>query len=250
MRNGRIVSLSAENAAQPLYAQVEATLQEMIEDVEFGPGDQIPSERELSEMLGVSRMTVRRAIENLIDLGMLERRSTNGTYVKTPQVVRPVGGQRALSISQMLGGNESGARLLHFNTIRAPRKVAAWLQLRVGEYVVVMKRLRLVNGLPFCIETTYLPAKLVPGLSADDLSNNVSLYGLLKQRYGITPLESDGELKMSRCLAEEAALLGLSEGDPVLFMKSVVQDTEGRLFEYLKSVNHPDRVVFQIHGKH
>lgn len=248
MHQDRAVSLSAgKDTSQPLYAQIEATLREMIEDVEFGPGDQIPSERELSEMLGVSRMTVRRAIENLIQLGVLERRSTNGTYVKTPQVVRPMGPQRTLSISQMLEGKESGASLLHFEVIRAPRKVAVRLQLRVGEQVIVLKRLRSVDGLPFCVETTYIPAGLVPGLTADDFGNNVSFYQLLKQRYGITPIEGDSEIKMAYCLAEEAEHLGLDEGAPVLFMKSTVCDIEGRPVEYLKSVNHPDRVVFQMH---
>jgi GntR family transcriptional regulator len=251
MRQGRVVSLQSEkDTSQPLYLQVEATLREMIEDVEFGPGDQIPSERELSEMLGVSRMTVRRAIENLIRTGVLERRSTNGTYVRLPQVVRPMGPQPTLSISQMLEGKESTAKLLHFETVRAPRKVAARLQLRVGEQVIMLKRLRSVNGLPFCVETTYIPAALVPGLTAEDLSNNISFYQLLKLRFGVTPIEGDAEIKMAYCLAEEAQLLGLDEGAPVLFMKSTVCDIQGKPVEYLKSVNHPDRVVFRMQSNH
>src|SRR5512136_2286617 len=85
-----------ENPSVPLYLQVEATLKEMIEDTVFSLGDQIPSERELSEQLGVSRMTVRRAIQNLIDHGLLERRSTNGTYVRQPQVLRGMGKEKTM----------------------------------------------------------------------------------------------------------------------------------------------------------
>ncbi len=239
--------LSSHHA--PLYLQVQETLQEMIEDVEYGPGDQIPSERELSEMLGVSRMTVRRAIENLIDLGLLERRSTSGTYVREPHVVRHVGTEHPLSLTQLLAqsGAEAGGRLLEYDVVRAPRKVATYLGLRVGEPVVLIRRLRLVNDVPFCIETSYIPRAYVSDLSREDLEQNVSFYNLLRDRYGINLITSDGTVKISRCLQEEADLLELHTGDPVLFMRSVVYDTNGRSVEYLKSVNHPDRVAFRTY---
>ena len=83
----------------PLYLQVEATLKEMIEGGDFSPGEQIPSERELSDQLGVSRMTVRRAVENLTHRGLLERRSTSGTYVRPPQVFRRMGKDVAVGLT-------------------------------------------------------------------------------------------------------------------------------------------------------
>lgn len=233
----------------PLYLQVQETLQEMIEDVEYGPGEQIPSERELSEMLGVSRMTVRRAVENLIAMGLLERHSTSGTYVRQPQVVRHVGSEYPVGLTQMLHsqGGQVGARLLAFETIRAPRKVAKYLDLRLGESVIMLRRLRTVNGLPFCIETSYVPVHLVPGLEQKDVEGDISLYGLLKERYGISMIKSAGTVKISRCLHDEAELLGLSVGEPVLFMQAVVCDTFDRNVEYVRSVNHPDRVVFRTY---
>lgn len=231
----------------PLYLQVQETLKEMIENVEYGPGEQIPSERELSDMLGVSRMTVRRAVENLIQAGLLERRSTSGTYVRQPQVVRHVGSQYPVGLTQMLQHQEArvGARLLAFDTIRAPHKVATYLGLRLGEPVVVLRRLRTANELPFCIETSYVPAEFVPGLVQSDVEGDVSFYGLLKERYGISMVRSEGTVKISRCLPEETDLLGLNVGDPVLFMQSVVCDTLNRNIEYVRSVNHPERVIFR-----
>jgi GntR family transcriptional regulator len=233
----------------PLYLQVQQTLKEMIEDVEFGPGEQIPSERELSDMLGVSRMTVRRAVENLIQMGLLERRSTSGTYVRQPQVIRHVGSGYSIGLTQLLTeeGAKAGAELLEFEHARAARKVAGYLQLRVGELVVKIRRLRLVNGLPFCIETSYIPAALVPGLEPSDLVGDVSFYTLLKNRYGFDMIKSEGTVNISRCLQEEAALLDLAVGDPVLFMRAVVCDANDRRVEYLKSVNHPDRVAFRTY---
>jgi GntR family transcriptional regulator len=233
----------------PLYLQVQQTLKEMIEDVEFGPGEQIPSERELSDMLGVSRMTVRRAVENLIQMGLLERRSTSGTYVRQPQVVRHVGSGYSIGLTQLLEGEgaEAGAQLLDFEHVRAARKVAGYLKLRVGEQVVKTRRLRLVNGIPFCIETSYVSAALVPGLEPSDLAGDVSFYALLKSRYGFDMIKSEGTVKISRCLEEEAELLDLAVGDPVLFMRAVVCDANDQCVEYLKSVNHPDRVAFRTH---
>jgi len=231
----------------PLYVQVEETLKEMIEDVEFSPGEQIPAERELSEMLGISRMTVRRAVENLIASGLLERRSTSGTYVREPRVVRHVGTQYATGITQLLEqeGDRAGSKLLAFERTRAPRKVANYLNLRVGEAVVMFRRLRLVNDIPFCIETSYVSAELVPGLEPTDFDNNASFYNLLRIRHGIDLVRSEGIVKLSRCTQEEAKLFELEPGDPVMFMRVVGIDTEDRCVEYTKSINHPDRVVFR-----
>lgn len=231
----------------PLYLQVEASLKEMIEGLVYSPGDQIPSERELSEALGVSRMTVRRAVENLTRRGLLERRSTQGTYVKQPQVLRRVGKEFAQGLTQMLRmtGAAPGSRLLLFEIIPAPVKIAEKLQLRVGEMAVVLRRLRLANGTPFCIETSYLPQKLVPGLCAEDFAlENTSLYAILRERYAIEVSKNDETLKMSYATPEEAELLGLRPNSPIILLRSVISNENDQAVEYLKSVNHPERVVF------
>ena len=236
-----------ENLNAPLYVQVEATLKEMIEGVVYSPGEQIPSERELSEQLGVSRMTVRRAVESLIAVGLLERRSTQGTYVKAPQVMRRVGKEFAQGLTQMLRmtGAAPGSRLLLFEIVPAPKKIAEKLLVRVGEQLAVLRRLRLANTAPFCIETSYLPYKLVPGLCAEDFAlENTSLYAILRDRYGIEVCKNDETLKISYALAEEAEYLGLKPNSPIILLRSVIMDENEQPIEYLKSVNHPDRVIF------
>jgi GntR family transcriptional regulator len=231
-----------------LYQQVEATLKEMIEGLVYSPGDQIPSERELADQLGVSRMTVRRAVENLVRRGLLERRSTSGTYVRRPQVYRRVGKDIAVGITQLLQeeGAQAGSKLLSFETILAPLKIAEKLHIRLGVPVIVIRRLRTANGQPFCVETSYLPAELLPGLSADDLIDpHASLYRILFERYGIRLVKNNETLKLSYATHDEATLLGLKVGDPVLLLRSVVLDPNDRPVEYLVSVNHPERVIFQ-----
>jgi GntR family transcriptional regulator len=241
-----------ENPTVPLYLQVEATLKEMIEDTVFSLGDQIPSERELSEQLGVSRMTVRRAIQNLTDHGLLERRSTNGTYVRQPQVLRGMGKEKAMGLTQLLQqeGVVAGSKLLSFEVTRAPLKVAEKLKIRLGAQIVVLRRLRLANGEPFCVETSYIPYDLVPGLSADDFSTpKSSLYVIMQDRYNIKLDKNDETLKISFATLDEAEQLEIQEGDPVILLRSVVMDDNNRCVEYLKSVNHPLRVVFHSIAK-
>lgn len=237
-----------EKTKIPLYIQVEATLKEMIEDTVYSVGDQIPSERELSEQLGVSRMTVRRAIENLIDRGLLERRSTSGTYVRQPQVQRRLGREKSVGLTQQLKeeGEIPGSKLLSFEIMRAPLKVAEKLNIRLGSQIVVLRRLRLANEEPFCIETSYIPYDLVPGLCAEDFAqSDVSLYAIMQSRYHINLDIGEETLKISFATLEEAAELNIQEGAPVILFQSVVKDIQGRCVEFLKSVNHPGRVVFR-----
>lgn len=234
------------DTGKPLYLQVETTLKEMIEGVVYSPGDQIPSERELSEQLGVSRMTVRRAIENLIRRGLLERRSTNGTYVRRPEVLRRVGKDFTLGLTQLMQmeGVTPGSRLISFTITMAPRKIAEKLSLRLGAPVIVMRRVRTANDVPFCVETSYLPAEELPGLTAEDFTQNASLYQILRERYDVEMIKNDETLKLSFATQEEAELLGLKPNAPVLLLRCVVSDQQDRRMEYLVSANHPDRVVF------
>jgi GntR family transcriptional regulator len=241
-----------EETTLPLYLQVEATLKEMIEDTVYSAGEQIPSERELSDQLGVSRMTVRRAVENLIDHGLLERRSTSGTYVREPQVLRGTGKNKTMGLTELLQkeGVIAGSRLILFEVVRAPLKIAEKLDMRLGSQVVVLRRLRFANGVPFCLETSYIPYDLVPGLNADAfIQPQASLYNIMQDQYGIKLDSNDETINISFATHDEAELLEVKEGDPVLLLRSVVMDNTGRRVEYLKSVNHPERVIFHSIGK-
>jgi GntR family transcriptional regulator len=243
--DGKGMKQSAQSL--PLYQQVRDMLLEMIEGDEFGRGDKIPSERELSERLGVSRMTVRQGIEEIVRLGLLERRSTKGTYVRETRIRRRIGRTVSLGLSQMLEetGARAGSQLLSFGLERAPREIAEVLSLRLGEPIVVFSRLRLANELPFCIEKSHLSQALVPGLAADSLSGDASLYQLLEGRYGIRATRSHQRLGISYATEHVARLLGVEIGSPVMLLRTVVFAEDGRPVEYMTSINHPDRVVFQ-----
>jgi GntR family transcriptional regulator len=229
-----------------VYLRAQQEVLEMVEGPGYAAGDKIPSERELSERLGISRMTMRKAINNLVKEGVLERRGTSGTYVAVPRVERPLN-HESHSISEMIerSGGMAGSKLLFFESAEAKGRVAERLAIRLGAPLIVIRRLRTVNDVPFCVETSHLPAERVPGLVAADILGNQSLYALLKERYGIEIGTAEGLLNISPATAQEAELLGLKPDTPAMVYRSVVRDRQGKPIEYLTSVNHPHRVIFK-----
>jgi GntR family transcriptional regulator len=231
----------------PLYQQIEQSIREMIHGSEFEPGDQIPPERELSATFNASRMTVRRAVEALIAQGLLERRSTSGTFVREANVIRLLSPRIVQSLSRQITGmgGEAGSRLLFFEHAPAPDKIRECLQLQKGSTIIFLSRLRSINGKPFCVERSYLPADMFPGLAPGDAAEPNSLYRVLKEKYEIQPDRSEDRLSISYATRDEAELLQIREGEAVLFFRSVVFDEKGIPFEFVKSINHAEGVVFE-----
>ncbi len=234
--------------AERVYERAQQFIIEMIEGPDFAAGDRIPSERELSERFAISRMTMRKAIDRLVTRGLLERRGTAGTFIPVPVIKRPITGHMfSHGISEIVRqcGGIPGNRLLFFEQHEAQPRVADRLHIRAGDPLIVIRRLRTVNDLPFCVETTHIPAALVPGLAAEDLFGKQSLYALLKERYDIEMGGGAGTISVSAATAQEAQLLGLRPDSPALIFRSTARDRQERPVEYLTSVNHPQRVVFE-----
>lgn len=238
---------SPEEATTPAYRQIQAYIQELLASSDYGPGDRIPSERVLAEKLGRNRMTVRKAIEGLITMGLLERNSTSGTRIPIPRVTRPIdafASQGFRRIIQAAGGT-AGNKLLHFEQARASAKVASRLKLEEGADIVMFRRLWTANDTPVCIETSHLPLSLVPDLAAEDLMAGQSLYSLLHNRYGIGAMRGEREIGVTTCTELEARLLDLGVGTACLSLQLQVYDEKGRPIEFMRSVNHPKLVVFK-----
>jgi GntR family transcriptional regulator len=233
-------------AKRPAWQVVRDTVLRMIDEPAFAPGDRIPSERQLSEQLGLSRMTVRRGVEELVLSGVLERDSTSGTRIAHPRIIRQLDTASSFSMSEVVSraGATPGGRLLFFESARATGRVARGLAVEPDSALFLLRRLRTADGVPFCVETSYLPAARVPGLAADDLIGNASLYALLRNRYGIRTARRRGEISVAAADPEDAELLGLPYRASVLLYRSTISDSGGVPIEYMISINHPDHVVF------
>ena len=247
---GRVLkekSLTKSVTAVPAYKQIETYLEELVASSEYGPGDRIPSERDLAERLGRNRMTVRKAIEGLVARGMLERDRTSGTKIPVPRVARPMEGIASQGFRRIIqaGGGTAGNKLLHFEQAQASAKVASRLKLEEGADVVIFRRLFTANDTPVCIETSHLPLALVPDLAAEDLMAGESLYDVLHSKYGIGAMHSEREIGVANCNELEARLLNLSAGTTCLSLLVGVYDERGRPIEYTRSLNYPKFVVFK-----
>lgn len=246
MNNPSEVSQSPDSGA-PAYRQIQAYLQDLLAGPDYGPGDRIPSERVLAEQLGRNRMTVRKAIDGLIAMGLLERNGTSGTRIPKPRVTRPIDPTTSQGIHRVIqaGGGTAGNKLLHFEQARASAKVADRLKLAEGAEIVVFRRLWTANDTPVCIETSHLPLSLVPDLAAQDLMAGESLYDLLHGRYGIGVMHGEREIGVATCTEMEGRLLNLSPGTSCLSLQLQVYDEKGQPIEFMRSVNHPKLVVFK-----
>src|SRR5436305_10152954 len=150
---------------------------------QLGVGNAIPSERQLSVDLGVSRLTVRAALDTLAREGHLVRRRGSGTYVQQPKIAQELT-MTSFSEDMRRRGMVPGSRTVSLSRELAGARLGRSLQVSPGEKILVIKRLRLADGETMAIETLHLPEALVPGLEPRDLDNG-PLYELLNGRYGI-----------------------------------------------------------------
>jgi GntR family transcriptional regulator len=235
------------NRAKPIYVAVQDYLLGLINGPDYGPGDRIPSERVLADTLAINRMTVRKAIDKLVERNLLERNGTSGTRVPLVQVTRPIELGATLGITRIVrnAGGNPGSKLLHFGEEPASEAIARRLDLAPGTSLIMFRRLRTVNAEPFSIETSYLPAARFTELVAEDFVAGQSLYELLKTRYGVEASAREREIGVGTATEFEARQLALAAGSPTLVLRLVARDSDGVAVEYMKSVNHPHHVVFR-----
>jgi GntR family transcriptional regulator len=203
------VSTSPGPVAVHKHVQVREYVRSLINGA--SPGTPAPSERELVQLFGVARMTVRQALDALVAEGLLERIPGRGTFVadtKVDQVPRLMGFAEEMTRR----GMSPGSRTLLSRLESAGPGVARALEIGVGEPVVHWQRLRLADGAPMCVEDAYLAATLVPGL-LENLPQ--SLYAELERR-NLAPTWGEDSVDAGLAHEPEARLLGLTEGHPVL----------------------------------
>jgi GntR family transcriptional regulator len=224
----------------PLYHQVKDLLLEAIEAGHWASDQQLPNESKLAELFGVSKITVRQALQELADLGYIRREQGRGTFVSKPKFGQ--GPRELMSFTEEMSRHRLSAssRLLEKSVTEADLAVAEHLQLRLHAPVLVLKRLRLANGEPMGIQTAHLPLDLAPGL-ADENFENISLYELLQRRYGMLAARSREQYFAMSADAESAVLLGIAAGAAVFGAERITYTKSGQPFEFTKSIMRGDR---------
>ena len=213
---------------------------------QLGVGTAIPSERQLSTDLGVSRLTVRAALDELAREGYLLRRRGSGTYVQQPKISQELT-ITSFSEDMRRRGMVPGSKTLSMTTILAGARLGRFLQVSPSERILVIKRLRLADGESMAIETLHLPEGLMPGLTAKDLSG--SFYELLHERFGIVIASGTQAIEPTVTNEEESAALGVPLHSPAFLFERTSLDDRNRTVEFVHSVYRGDRyrIVTELH---
>jgi len=210
---------------------------ELIESL--GAGDAIPSERQLGVDLGVSRLTVRAALDELVREGYLVRRRGAGTFVAEPKVAKGID-ITSFSDDMRARGLTPGSRTIELRTIPAGARLGRILHVSPSEAVVSVKRLRLADGDPMAIELLHVRSSLVPGLTGRDLEQN-SFYDLLMSRYDVSIVGGTQTVEPTVTNEEESEALGVPLHSPALLFERVTRTAAGEVVEYTSSTYRGDR---------
>lgn len=224
---------------EPLWHQAEMALRDLIDQGEWAPGLQIPNEDRLCEMLGISRITLRHALRNLEEAGMLRREHGRGTFVRSATMVAGVRGLTSFTDEMQTLAVSPGTRLLLAQQIPATAEIAEALEIAEGDSVVQLRRLRLGNGQPIGIQTTHLPSLRAPGLF-EAASDVTSLYRWLKDNAGIVPVKAKEVYRVGAVAASDAADLELPVGTPAFEVERITFDQRSP-FEFAVSTMRADR---------
>ncbi|UYV37371.1 GntR family transcriptional regulator [Rhodobacteraceae bacterium D3-12] len=235
---------SSHNIVTPLYHQVTLVLRERIEAGYYGQDGRIPSELELSREFNVSRITVSRAINDLAQQGLLERRRGAGTRVIGGAVNRPVAtgiGGLLRSLNDM--GARTQVRVLEFGFVSPPPDVRHALDLDAEAKVQWAVRVRSFKGEPFSYLTSFLPQDIGEKFDADTMGR-YSMMELLRNA-GVTVGSAEQSFFASLADPQTAPALDVAVGTPLLAINRVVHDSAQRPVEYLRILYRTDR--FQYH---
>lgn len=230
---------------QPLYDQLVDILTEKIEQ-EYRPGDLMPSERELSERYGLSRTTVRLALQELERLGMVVRQHGRGTFVADRSAQATNLSQQYSFTEQMRSmGRVPETTLLEFSEIGADKQLAERMGVRLGDRLFKLKRLRSADGIPMMVEKSYLPVRKFLTLKRP-LLDSMPLYEIVETVYHEKIRLAEEEFFASVARSADAHLLGIAEGDPVLDLVRTTYNTSNEIIEYTLSVARADQFKYKV----
>jgi GntR family transcriptional regulator len=206
---------------------------------QLGVGDAIPSERQLSSELGVSRLTVRAALDDLVREGLLVRRHGSGTFVSEPKIAQELT-MTSFTEDMRRRGLSPASRTLELRVAPAGAHLGRLLHVSPSEPVVIISRLRLADRETMAIETLHVRESLVPGLSAADLERQ-SFYELLLDRYGIDVVGGTQTIEPTVTNETESEALGVPLHSPAFLFERTTRSSTGEIVEHVRSIYRGDR---------
>jgi GntR family transcriptional regulator len=246
--------MGATGAEEP--AQIGATADEvrrrllaMIERGTLQPGQKLAAERELAVTMGVSRSTLRQALAALEESGAIRRipGRGGGTFIAAAKVERDL--SRIVGVPMLLRdqGFTAGSRVVRVGVATAGDVAGEALGIGAFDFVIALVRIRLADGVPISLEHAMFPAELVPGLPERELGG--SLYELLDAEYGLRPEEATEHIEVVAASTDEAAILSIEPGAPLISITRTTRDARGVAFEYSHDLFRADRTRIAVKVK-
>ena len=244
--------LTDGKAAIPLYQQVIDIIKNEINSGAYKAGARIPNEFELAESYKVGRVTVRRAIEELVQQGYLTKRQGKGTFVNAPKLKRKIRQKGDVqSFTEGCAANDMvpGARLVSRTVVAATHEDAAFFGVEPGCELIVVERVRTADGIPVMLENNAFVLADHPylqTLAAEDLTDN-SIFALVADHSGRAPLKSDPcTVEIALADAQVAPLLEVPVGEPLFYMEAYFTDADERPLLLGRQKIVGSRYVFDI----
>lgn len=241
--------MMAAESPLPLYVRIRDNLRRQILEGHYQVHERLPSENTMMKTLGVSRITIRQALRDLHNEGLVFSAQGKGTFVSKPKAVQHVQRLEGFGEAMAAQGYEATARVLSIQQLKGPKQVVAALDLSPGDDVVEVKRVRYLNREPVCVENSYFPLDIGRQMFSLDLSGDI--FPMLENLFGI-PL-GGADISLDAILADNEAqrYLNLKSGDAILRVERLTHNRDGRPidFEYLCYRGDAFKYQFRIDRK-
>lgn len=224
----------------PLYYQIQQCLLDQVRSGALKAGEAVPSEGQIATSLGISRMTARQALKTLCNTGVLYSERGKGTFVARSKLEKDFRQVMSFSEEMKARGSKPSSRVLAFKRSKPSREIAGTLHLGAAEEVILLRRVRMADSIPYCIECAHLPFRRFPGL-LENFDPSKSLYQALAENYGVQIAAADEVAEAATANTEEARLLRIRKKSPVFRFTRVAYLRDGQPVEFVQSTYRGDR---------
>lgn len=233
------------DSSVPLYVQLTSILRDKIDRGEWTASQRIPSENELNRLYGVSRMTARQVLAQLVSEGMLFRVQGKGTFVSPKKIATKSPAYKGIREQLEQQGYETSTELIETAIVEADSKVARHLRLNVGDPVHSIVRLRKVEGDPISLHHSFVPTALAADLIGHDPAHE-QLCVILEREYSLRMSTVHETLETASAGTRDASVLGVKRNAPLLLLQQEIDDTGGTRFEYSRILFRGDKIRLEF----
>ena len=228
------------------YEKIAFDIKEDILSEKYKPNEQLPFEKELCEKYNVSKMTVKKALDLLVNDGLIIKRRGSGNFVKDiteKEIQRIIEKKQFSGLTTTSIGHKVTSKVLEFKIINATKEIADILKIEEDEFIYFVHRVRYVDDKAVVIEKTYIPLNLIPGMKLADVKK--SIYGYIKDKLGLNIQSAHSTVRAMKSDELDRKYLNLEKDEPILEVERVAYLDNGKVFEYSFSRHRYDKFEFK-----